>query len=164
MVTQFLYYIYELFLDGFLRCPHLLGKILNRPLLASHAESLAKQQVLVSGECMIQQAVKLLIQLEPWRTCQVKRVVSVGNPIQTAVVLPSVLHLHQQILFVVQLGYRRATRLCPCSYHLCCLWNITPAGSVTGASEVMLDAVLENISLTFTARLRILLGTQHNGF
>ena len=25
--------------------------------------------------------------------------------VQTAVVLPSVLHLHQQILFVVQLGY-----------------------------------------------------------
>jgi len=105
MMAQFLNDVNELLLNGFLGCSHLLGKILDRLLLTSHAESLAKQQVLICCERMIQQAVKLLVQLEPWRTCQVKRVVSVGNPVQTAVVLPSVLHLHQQILFVVQLGY-----------------------------------------------------------
>ena len=60
MVTQFIDYIYELFLDDFLGCTHLLSEILNRPLLTSHAE------------------------------CQAKQVVP-----------PSVLHLHQQILFVV---------------------------------------------------------------
>ena len=105
MMAQFLNDVYKLLLDGFLGCSNLLGEIFNRPLLTSHAKSLAKQQVLICCERMIQQAVKLLVQLEPWRTSQVKRVVSVGNPIQTAVVLPSVLHLHQQILFVVQLGY-----------------------------------------------------------
>ena len=50
------------------------------------------------------------------------------------------------------------------TYYLGSLWYVAPTCCVTGASEVMLDAVLENISLTFTARLRILLGTQHNGF
>ena len=105
MMAQFLNYIYKLFLDDFLGRSHLLGEILNRALLTSHAKCLAKQQVLIGCERMIQQAVKLLIQLEPWCTCQIKQVVSVSNPIQTAVVLPSVLHLHQQILFVVQLGY-----------------------------------------------------------
>jgi len=105
MVTQFLNNIYKLLLDGFLGSSHLLGKILNRPLFAAHAKCLAKQQVLIGCERIIQQAVNLLRQLEPWSTCQVKRVVSVGNPIQTAVVFSSVLHLHQQILFVVQLCY-----------------------------------------------------------
>ena len=46
MVTQFIDDIYELLLDGFLSRSHLLGEILNRTLLTSHAESLAKQQVL----------------------------------------------------------------------------------------------------------------------
>ena len=45
MVTQFLDDFYKLFLDGFLGCTHLLSEILNRPLLTSHAESLAKQVV-----------------------------------------------------------------------------------------------------------------------
>ena len=72
MMAQFLNDVNELLLNGFLGCSHLLGKILDRLLLTSHAESLAKQQVLIGGERMIQQAVKLLVQLEPWRTCQVK--------------------------------------------------------------------------------------------
>ena len=80
MMSQFLNDVDELLLDGFLSSSHLLGKILYRPLLTSHAESLAKQQVLIGGERMIQQAVKLLVQLESWSTCQVKRVVSIGIP------------------------------------------------------------------------------------
>ena len=45
-------------------------------------------------------------------------------------------------------------------YYLCGLWNITPTGSVARASEVMLNVVLEDIRLAFTARLGILLGAQ----
>ena len=44
---------------------------------------------------------------------------------------------------------------------LCCLWYVAPTCCVTGASEIMLNAVLEDISLAFTARLRVLLGTQN---
>jgi len=105
MMAQLFNDVYKLLLYGFLSCSHLLGKILNRPLFASHAESLAKQQVFILSERIIQQTVNLLRQLEPWCTSQVKRVVSIGNPVQTAVILPSVLHLHQQILFVVKLAY-----------------------------------------------------------
>ena len=53
MMAQFLNDVYKLLLDGFLSCSHLLGKILHRPLLTSHAESQAKQQVLIGGERMI---------------------------------------------------------------------------------------------------------------
>ena len=129
MVTQFLNDDYKLLLNGLLGCSHLLGEILNRPLLASHSECLAKQQVLIGGECVIQQAVNLLIQLEPWRTSQVKWVVSISNPIKTAVVLPSVLHLYQQILFVVQLAYVHLPNtleyLCKSTHKCCKITNFT---------------------------------------
>ena len=49
------------------------------------------------------------------------------------------------------------------NHLLCCLWNIAPTCRVTWASEIMLDAVLEDICLSFTALLRILLGSQNNG-
>ena len=46
--------------------------------------------------------------------------------------------------------------------NLCCLWNVAPTCCVTGASEVMLNAVLEDVCPPFTARLRILLGAKYN--
>ena len=46
MVTQFLNNVYKLLLDIFLSSSHLLGEILNRPLLTSHSKCLAKQQIL----------------------------------------------------------------------------------------------------------------------
>ena len=47
--------------------------------------------------------------------------------------------------------------------YLCCLWYVAPTCCITRASEVMLNAVLEDVSLSFTARLCILLGTQNDG-
>ena len=41
----------------------------------------------------------------PWRTFKGERVMGIDNRIQTAVILPSVLHLHHQILFVMKLCY-----------------------------------------------------------
>ena len=47
---------------------------------------------------------------------------------------------------------------------LCSLWYVAPTCGVTGATKIMLDAILEDVSLSFTAWLCVLLGTQHNGF
>jgi len=33
---------------------------------------------------------------------------------------------------------------------LCCLWDITPTSGVAGAAEIVLDAVLEDVSSSFT--------------
>ena len=49
-------------------------------------------------------------------------------------------------------------------FILCCFGDVTPAGCITWASEIMLDAVLEDVSLTLTIGFRILLGTQNDGF
>ena len=54
---------------------------------------------------MIQQTVYFFGKFKPRCTMQVKRVMLISNPILRAVVLPSVLHLYQQILFVVQFRY-----------------------------------------------------------
>ena len=100
-MTLFLNDRYELLLDGFLGGSHLLGKTLYGALFAAHAERLAKQLVLILSECMTQKAVDLFRQFKPRRTFQCERVMGVDNCIQTAVILPSVLHLHQQVLFVM---------------------------------------------------------------
>jgi hypothetical protein len=50
---------------------------------------------------MTQKAVDLLRQFKPRRTFKGERVMGINNRIQTAVILPSVLHLHQQVFFVM---------------------------------------------------------------
>ena len=47
---------------------------------------------------------------------------------------------------------------------LCRLWDITPTSGVAGTAEIVLDAVLEDVSSSFTLWLGVLLGAKDNGF
>ena len=82
-----------------------MGKTLYGALLTAHAERLSKQQVLILSECMTQKTVDLLRQFKPRRTFKGERIMGIDNRIQTAVVLPFVLKLNQQVLFVVKFRY-----------------------------------------------------------
>ena len=37
------------------------------------------------------------------------------------------------------------------AFYLCCLWNVAPAGGIAGTTEVVLDAVLEDVSVMYSA-------------